>query len=84
LFESIRRIVTRVAGPGRTPDEISRDTPLAAGFWLDSVELLDVIVACENTFQIIFDGDDDLKAGRFETLGSLADAVRDKLAGVRG
>jgi acyl carrier protein len=80
LFGSIQEIVARIAGPGRTPGNLSRDTPLAGGFWLDSVELLEVIIACEHTFEIAFDGQEDLEPGRFGTLGSLTDAVRDKMA----
>jgi hypothetical protein len=44
------------------------------------VELLEVIIACEHTFEIAFDGQEDLEPGRFGTLGSLTDAVRDKMA----
>lgn len=80
VFDAVRAIVGRVAGPGRTPEAVSRDTLLTDGYWLDSVELLDVVIACETTFGIVFDEERDLEPQSFDTLGRLADRVRSKIA----
>lgn len=77
---AVQQIVARIAGPGRTPSEISRDTRLGEGYWLDSVELLEVVIACESTFDIAFDAEQDGAAHAFDTIGSLADVIRARLA----
>jgi acyl carrier protein len=71
-------IIEEVTGPGRTPPDASSGTPLADGFWLDSVELLEVLVACESEFGVLFDDRNDLQAGVFDTLGTLTDLIRNK------
>ena len=82
LLEEIQALVARVAGPDRTPPDSGGATPLAgAGFWLDSIELLEVVVACEAEFGITFDAVRDLTAPALETLGSLTDLVRSKRVG---
>lgn len=82
--DAIRALVARVAGPSRTPPESGPDTPLSeGGFWLDSVELLEVVVACEGEFGITFDATKDFGAGAFETLGTLATLVDGKRAAAR-
>lgn len=84
LVDAIRALVARVAGPSRTPAESGPDTPLSeGGFWLDSVELLEVVVACEGEFDITFDATKDFAAGAFETLGTLATLVDGKRAAAR-
>lgn len=79
-FDAIREIVARVAGPGRIPEAVTRETRLGKGYLLDSVEMLDVVIACEAEFDIAF-GEQDLNPSSFETLGSLTDLVRSKVAG---
>ena len=72
-------VLSRIAGPGRAPAEAGRETPLVnAGYWLDSVALLEVIVACETEFGIAFDPEADLRHGTFATLGSLARLIEAK------
>ena len=79
LLDATRALVERVAGPGRTPPDSGPQTPLSeAGFWLDSVELLEVVVGCECEFGITFDATRDFGGGAFETLGSLAELIRSK------
>lgn len=80
VLVEVARIVAGVAGPSRTPGEITRDTRLADGYWLDSVELLEVVIACETAFDIAFDAEQDAAAHAFETLGSLADVIRARVA----
>jgi len=79
LLDATRALVERVAGPSRTPEDSGPETPLSAeGFWLDSVELLELVVACETEFNIMFDATTDLTGGTFETLGALTERIREK------
>jgi acyl carrier protein len=71
-----RAIVARVAGPGRTPPDLGPDTKLGGGLWLDSLELLEVIVGCEHEFGITFEDTTNLETDVLETLGTLVTAVR--------
>jgi len=49
-------ILTEVAGPDRTPERVSADTPLnEGGFWLDSADLLEVLLGCEAAFSVNLD-----------------------------
>jgi acyl carrier protein len=74
-------VLSRVAGPGRSPADAGRETPLVnGGYWLDSVALLEVIVACEGEFGIAFDPEADLRHGALATLGSLAGLIEAKRA----
>ena len=77
LVDQLRAIVTGVVGSGRVPAEIDGDTPLAeGGLWLDSLELLQVILACESKFEITFKPAEDLIGDGLRSLGSLGDAIR--------
>lgn len=80
LVPTIATLVARVAGPSRTPAQVTRDTRLADEYWLDSVELLEVFIACERTFAIAFDEQRDFATGSIDTLGALADLVARKQA----
>lgn len=73
---SIRVIVEQVAGSRRIPAQVGPETRLSeGGFWLDSVELLQVIVACEERFGIVFDANQDLTPDALETLATLTALV---------
>ena len=75
-------ITTRIAGPERTPSEVGPDTPLTeGGFWLDSVSLVEIIVACEAEFSVEFDSEEDLTTAALESIGSLATVIERKQAG---
>ena len=80
VLARLRVIVARVVGPRRTPPAaLSTDLhPGEGGWWLDSLELLEVIVACEAEFQITFEPARDLLGGALETLGTLAALIRSK------
>jgi acyl carrier protein len=80
VLECVGAIVARIAGPSRTPVDLGPDTPLGNGLWLDSIELLEVIVACELEFGIAFDESVDLASGGLETLGALVSLVRARQA----
>jgi acyl carrier protein len=80
VLDAMRALVARVVGPGRTPPaDLSADTPLAeSGLWLDSVEMLELIIACETEFAITFAPGTDLLGDNLETLGTLAALVHAK------
>ena len=80
LIDRIRAIIERVAGPNRSPGEVGPDTRLGDDFWLDSVELLEVIVASEKEFGIVFDEAHDLDGEALATLGGLARVIRSKVS----
>jgi acyl carrier protein len=72
-------VLSRIAGPGRSPAGAGRETPLVnGGYWLDSVALLEVVVACEAEFGVAFDPEADLRPGALATLGSLAGLIEAK------
>jgi len=77
--DRVLAIVTRIARPDRTPPDAGAATPLGeGGFCLDSVDLLQVIVACEEQFGILFDAETDLAPEALRTVGSLAAVIREK------
>lgn len=77
--ERVRAIVAHVAGPGRAPIDAGPETPLVeGGFWLDSVHLLEAIIACEAEFGIIFDPDTDFTGAHLHTVRTLHDLIRVK------
>jgi len=79
IFDRVRALVVRLAGPDRTPTSITPETPLGeGGFHLDSVELLDVMLACEDEMRIAFDGDPAANVRALESLKTLTSAVRER------
>jgi acyl carrier protein len=79
ILVAIQALVERVSGPRRIPAETGPETHLSeGGFWLDSVELLEVVVACEERFGIVFDAAQDLTPEALETLATLTELVRSK------
>jgi acyl carrier protein len=80
VLNTVRAIVQRIAGPARTPPDVGPDTRLGEGFWLDSVEMLEVILACEEQFGLTFEESRDITPETMRTLGTLAATVRSRLA----
>ena len=79
-LERAQAIVARVAG--RSGRFSSADRPLTnGGYWLDSVHLLETIIACEEAFGIELDPDVDLTAAALRSVGTLFDLIRSKRAG---
>lgn len=77
----VHEIVAGVAGADRTPANPGPDTPLGAeGFWLDSVELLEVIIACEQEFTIELFGEGEDASAQLRTVETLAEAIHARLA----
>lgn len=78
LLEAVRAIVERIAGPGRSPAYADRETRLSDGYWLDSIDLLKTVLACEAELGVRFDADTDFGSGHFSSLGTLSDLIREK------
>ncbi len=79
-LEQVQAIVARVAG--RTGSISGADTPLTnGGYWLDSVHLLETIIACEEAFAIELDADVDLTPATLTSVRTLFDLIRSKRAG---
>jgi acyl carrier protein len=77
--ERVQAIVERVAGPARSVPGAGPDTRLADdGFWLDSAAMLEVVLACEEEFGIVFDWEAELSPEVLDTIRSLAEAIRRK------
>jgi acyl carrier protein len=79
IVSRVQALVARIAGASRTPASAGPDTPLGeGGYWLDSVDLLEVAVACEREFGLPFDAESDLTAESLTTVRSLAEMIRRK------
>ncbi|HYB41765.1 MAG TPA: acyl carrier protein [Candidatus Methylomirabilis sp.] len=75
VLERVQAIVAGIAGADRTPAVVGPDTPLGEdGFWLDSVDMLEVLLACEREFSTSFPA--NLAGAALATVRSLAEAVR--------
>jgi acyl carrier protein len=86
LSRKLESVIARVVGPARVPPHATPDTPLGEdGYWFDSVDLLEVVLACEQEFGIVFDSSRDLRWQTVATLKSLTDLIHAKLGdGYRG
>ena len=75
----VQAIVARIAGAERAPADAGPDTPLGEdGYWLDSVDVLEVILACEHEFAIRLDQEPDLTAEALATVRSLAALIEQR------
>ena len=48
------------------------------GFWLDSVDLVEVVVACESEFEVSFEGETDLTKEALHSVRTLAELIESK------
>lgn len=79
LVAQIERIVREVIGPDRLATEFGPDTPLSdGGLWLDSVQLFEILLACEQQFGRVFEGDWDNLATSFQSARTLAARIRER------
>ena len=78
LFDEVRAIVEKIAAP-RVPSQVGSDTRLTEDFWLDSVEMLEVVIVCETKLGVAFDERSDFDGDALSTLGSLTALIRSKL-----
>jgi acyl carrier protein len=77
LLPRVWRVLVDVAGAERAPAEPSASCPLRAdGFWFDSIDYLNAILACEQAFGITFELDSDFDSSRLRTVGDLVELVR--------
>jgi len=71
IEEGVREILRSHVSTGELPS----DLPLGAnGLGLDSIAMIEVLLACEERFGVAFS--DDFVAGESLTIGALADQVR--------
>jgi acyl carrier protein len=81
VVQRVQAIVAAVAGPLRTPPAAAPDTPLwGGGYWLNSVDLLEVMIACEHEFGVRFEVGAELTAQALRTVASLAAVILAKEA----
>lgn len=80
VVDRLLKIVAEVAGPGRTPADLGPHTPLRdGGVWLDSVALLELIVASEAEFAVSFDPTSDFGDTALATVESLGAVIDRRL-----
>lgn len=80
LLDRVHAIVTAVVGSRRAIPEAGPQTPLGEkGYWLDSVDVLEVVMACEHEFGIELADKDDLTSETLATVGTLAELIQRKL-----
>lgn len=80
ILARVQAIVADIAGPERTPEDASPDTPLSdSGYYLDSIDVLEVILACEREFGTVFEAGDDLTEDALRTARGLADLIRRRI-----
>jgi len=78
VLERVQALVVDIAGPDRTPPSVGPDTQLVnGGFWLDSVSMLEVIIACEAQFGIVF-SQTDLTRQSVATVRNLANLIESR------
>ncbi len=76
----VQAIVADIAGAHRSPRDAAAATPLGAnGYWLDSIDLLEVVLACEKAFDVRLSEVDDLTPDTLASVGTLTDLIRRKL-----
>jgi len=79
IVERLLQLVTKLAGATRVPADAGPDTPLRDdGYWLDSVDLVELVVACEHEFGVLFEGETDLTAKALSTVRTVADLIASK------
>jgi acyl carrier protein len=68
--------VARIAGPARTRGHVSGDTALGEDrLWLDSLDLFEVILACEEEFGVRIGADATTVAEALRTVRDLAELI---------
>lgn len=78
-FAAVKAVVVETLGVEDRADTLDAGTPLLGSLpELDSMAVLELVLALEQRFEITFDGE-DVSAEAFETLASLTALVEDKL-----
>lgn len=75
--QRVQAIAAGIAGPSRTPVSPGTATRLGqGGYWLDSVELLELVLACEAEFGAFVAVDTLPLPKAVLTVGDLVDLIR--------
>jgi acyl carrier protein len=78
VTERIKQIIVQRINPGLKIEELRDDTPLIGrGVGLDSVSLLELVVALESDFGVLFD-EKDMTPELFANVASIADYVESR------
>jgi acyl carrier protein len=78
-LDAVKAVLVDALGIEHRAAALDADSPLFGSLpELDSLGVAELVVALEQRFDVEFDGD-DVSAETFETLGSLAAVVDDKL-----
>ena len=81
IEQDIVQLAARIAGPARAMPAADGATPLAdGGYWLTSLDLVDLVVACERHFGVVLEPETDLTAESLQSVGTLAETVARRLA----
>jgi acyl carrier protein len=76
VLARILDIVARIAGPDRTPPDATASTRLwGGGFWLDSIDLLDLMLGCDAAFGPVFQSAPRSVMAGIKTVGDLVAIV---------
>ena len=78
LQHRIKDLLCREVILGITPSEIDNKSSLVDDLALDSIQMIGLITALENEFEIELE-DEDLDLQHFSTINSLAEFVQQKL-----
>lgn len=77
VLDRIQGLIAGIAGPDRVPDTVGPDTPLGKdGYWFDSLDVLEVILACEREFGVVFEDGSTLNAESLLSARQLATLVQ--------
>jgi acyl carrier protein len=78
INERLKQMIVERLFLSITPAEIPDDANLMKTLGVDSVQIFELVVGCEETFAITFEeGDFDITA--FQTVNAIAEVVRRKL-----
>jgi acyl carrier protein len=77
LFEQVVDVILNTVGGDIKREMFSKDFKLVGNI-LDSMAVMNLILALEDSFGFFFN-DDELSAEAFETVGALTELVRSKL-----
>lgn len=82
-LEQVIQIVRKAADPALDEPIVASTGLVGSGLSLDSVAVLELLVALEKEFGIEIDGDELSNSSILATVGSLANLVASKVAGDR-
>lgn len=79
ILPRVLEIVCQIAGPNRTPPDPGPETRLwGGGFWLDSIDLLELMLGCDDAFGAVFDGPGGSAMAQVSTVGDLVTVIAER------